>query len=195
MSVSKKMPDIDIFLKLKSGNTKAFELIYHKYWSKLFDQAYKRLADEEIVKEFIQELFTELWQNREVIQIHTSISSYLHQALKFKIYNYYKLQQVQDRYRQFVYEQHGPHSTNNLTEERINYIDLHQALKKSIEKLPNQTRRAYKLKQEGGLTYPEIAAVLKISTSTVEKHIIKALKVIRRELKHFIWLLFTIFLK
>lgn len=189
------MSDIDIFHKLKSGNIKAFELIYCKYWSILFDQAYRRFADEEIVKEFIQELFTELWQNKETIKIHTSISSYLHQALKFKIYNHYKSQQVQERYRQFIHKQGHLHPTHNLTEERINYIDLHQALEKSIEKLPKQTKRAYKLKQEGGLTYPEIAATLKISTSTVEKHIIKALKVIREELKHFIWLLFLLFLK
>ncbi|QNL51664.1 RNA polymerase sigma-70 factor [Olivibacter sp. SDN3] len=193
MSVSKKMSEIDIFQKLKSGNIKAFEQIYHKYWPKLFDQAHRRLADDEIVKEFIQDLFTELWQNRETIKIHTSISSYLHQALKFKIYNYYKSQQVQERYKQFIDTQRPPHLTNNITEERINYIDLHQALKHSIEKLPNQTKLAYKLKQEGGLTYSEIAATLKISTSTVEKHIMKALKLIREELKHFIWLLFILF--
>jgi len=193
MSVNKKMSEIDIFQKLKSGDTKAFEQIYYKYWSKLFDQAYRRLADEEIVKELIQDLFTELWQKREIIKIHTSISSYLHQALKFKIYNYYKSQQVQERYRQFINTQSKPHLVNNLTEERINYIDLHQALKKSIEKLPKQTKRAYTLKQEGGLTYPEIAATLKISTSTVEKHIIKALKAIREELKYFIWLLLILF--
>lgn len=194
MSVNKKMSDIDIFQKLKTGDIKAFEQIYDKYWSKLFDQAHRRLADEEIVKEFIQDLFTELWLNKDKIEIHTSLSSYLQQSLKFKIFNHYKSQQVQERYKEFVNIQASLHTNNsNQTEEHLNYIDLHQALKKCIEKLPKQARRVYKLKQEDGLTYPEIAALLQISISTVEKHIIKALKIIREELKYFFWLLFFIF--
>ncbi|SEM15351.1 RNA polymerase sigma-70 factor, ECF subfamily [Olivibacter domesticus] len=188
------MSDIDIFQKLKSGDIKAFEQIYDKYWSKLFDQAHRRLADEEIVKEFIQDLFTELWLNKGKIEIHTSLSSYLQQSLKFKIFNHYKSQQVQERYKEFVNIQASLRSGNsNQTEEHLNYTDLHQALKKCIEKLPKQAQRVYKLKQEDGLTYPEIAALLQISISTVEKHIIRALKTIREELKYFFLLLFFIF--
>lgn len=194
MSETNKSSDIEIFKRLKSGNTQAFEIIYQKYWQRLFDQAYRRTGDEELVKEIIQDLFTELWQNKHRIEIHSSLASYLQQSLKYKLYNHYKSKQVQERYTQFVSQRTSiDFLGDNQIEKQVNYSDLSNALKRCIEKLPKQAKCVYKLQQDEGLSYSEIAAHLHISVSTVEKHIIKALKTIREELKYFILAFFLLF--
>lgn len=59
-------------------------------------------------------------------------------------------------------------------------------LKKTISDLPPQTRNVFILHKIRGLSYREVAAMLDISESAVEKHISKGLKRCRTQLgKHF----------
>lgn len=55
-------------------------------------------------------------------------------------------------------------------------------LEQSIEKLPQKYRRTFLLSRVQDKTYKEISIMLDISESTVEKHIIKALKYLRDQL-------------
>lgn len=53
----------------------------------------------------------------------------------------------------------------------------------AIDELPPNCRRAFVLHRRLGLSYPEIAAELGVSTSMVEKHVIHALRHCRRRLQ------------
>ena len=52
----------------------------------------------------------------------------------------------------------------------------------AINSLPENSRRAFKMNRFDGLSYKEIALALNVSTSSVEKYMIQALKVLRAEL-------------
>lgn len=56
---------------------------------------------------------------------------------------------------------------------------------KVIDSLPAQCREAFRLSREEQLSYKAIAARMNISVNTVEKHIGKALKILKRELKDY----------
>lgn len=168
---------------LKEGRRNAFMQIYDTYWQSLFNHAYKRLQNREVVQELIQDLFTELWQKRKNLLIHTSLSAYLHQSLKYKVLNYIKAEMVREKYAETVRQQ--PLVYGNAVEENVLFTELNKALKKEISLLSPQSRRVYQLKHENGLSYAEISKHLNISVSTVEKHMIKALKKLRENLKEF----------
>jgi len=51
---------------LSQGDAKAFEEIYVRYWYQLFEIAHRKLNSREAGEELVQELFTALWQKREV---------------------------------------------------------------------------------------------------------------------------------
>lgn len=61
---------------LKGGDCLAFEVIYKRYWNKLFCAALKRIAKKDVCEEFIQDIFTSLWIKRESADIK-NLSAYL----------------------------------------------------------------------------------------------------------------------
>lgn len=56
-------------------------------------------------------------------------------------------------------------------------------LEQTMQNLPEKYRRTFLLSRVDGLTYAEIASELGISVSTVEKHIIKVLGHLRKQLQ------------
>lgn len=183
MSIQKSFIEEKLIQLLKEDSKDAFVQIYDTYWQSLFNHAYKRLPEREIVQELIQDLFTEFWQKRKSLTIHSSLPAYLHQSLKYKVLNHIKAEMVRERYMDYV--QNQTTQDCNEVEKVLFFNELHKALKKEIALLSPQSQLVYQLKQEKGLSYKEISQHLKISVSTVEKHMIKALKTLRENLKEY----------
>jgi|SRR5690606_19891831 len=181
--MERKLNEKAVLERLKENDSSAFEWIYNRYWEALFNHAYNYLRDENETKELIQDLFVELWQKRHALDIHTSLSGYLQSALRFKILNHVKASIVREKYAASI--QRNKFVSHSHVEDEINYSELHTALHAALELLPAQPRRVYELRQNGGLSYTEIAESLRISVSTVEKHMIKALKHLRKSLQRF----------
>ncbi len=179
-----KFDEESVLNQFRQGDDRAFEAIYEYYWERLFNQAYSRLRNENDTKELIQDLFTELWQKRDTIQIHTSLDGYLQSALKFKIFNHMKAMLVREKYASSIKQL--KFTMPSQVEEEINYIELNTALQAALQRLPAQPRHVYELRYGRGMSYAEIANLMHISISTVEKHMAKALKSIRKQLKRFI---------
>jgi RNA polymerase sigma factor (sigma-70 family) len=75
--------DLALFASIKQGDVSAFENIYNTYWFVLFDTAYKRLKDKEKCQDIIQNVFTDLWNRRERLEIENP-EAYLHTAVRFQ---------------------------------------------------------------------------------------------------------------
>jgi len=183
MSANIKNINEDLLIRLKNGDKSAFKCVYDRYWSILFNQAYKRLPNEEIVKGLIQDLFADIWENRHRLVIQTSLAAYLSQSLKYKVFNYIKAQIIREKYSLGQYEHAKNSNTDNQTEQQVNYGELQKILSQCISTLPLQPQKVYLLKHENDMSYLEIAAQLEISVSTVEKHMIKALRIIRKRIR------------
>lgn len=184
--------DVQLLQLIKGGDRKAFESIYKKYWPILFDTAYKRVKSKEAAEEIIQELFTYLWCKREELQLTHSFSTYIHVALKYRIFNYIRKETNNNKYVDHI-KKSQPHF-NNAVEESVLYNELNLALEKEINNLPKKCKQVFHLSRKENLTLKEIAAELDISINTVEKHLGKALKIIRGNLKDYVATITFLFL-
>lgn len=180
-------PDDELLSRLREGNRDAFAQLYKKYWRRLFDSAYKRLQLREECEEIIQEIFIDLWTKRENLLITVSLEAYLFGALRFGIYNFIRSRKIRDSYLDHLLHTSDPEQ--NYIEDRLYYEELSQALDKSIQNLPEKFRKVYLLSRSENLTYKEIAIRLNLPMDTVEKHMGRALKILRDNLKDFAWLL------
>jgi RNA polymerase sigma-70 factor (ECF subfamily) len=63
------------------------------------------------------------------------------------------------------------------------HTELKNRIRESINTLPEKCRQAFMLNHYDSMSYKDVAAEMGISIKTVEKHIGKALQVLRRELK------------
>src|SRR5688572_24325986 len=83
----KAYSDEGLLKLLKRQELGAFEEIYMRYWKKLYTAAYKRVQSREISEELVQDIFTSLWVNRQVLKVET-LSAYLYSAIKYKVINH-----------------------------------------------------------------------------------------------------------
>lgn len=173
--------DDHLINRVVEGHEDAFVALYDKYWKKLYNYGYSKLGKREIVEGFVQELFIDLWMKRSTIDIHTSVSSYLFTALKYKVLNYHKAQNIREKF--MVTEKSKGETKISQVEEEVLFKDLKSHIHQVIVDFPSQRKKAYELRFNDELSYIEIADTMSISVSTVEKHIIKSLKIIRDRLK------------
>src|SRR5690554_3447737 len=130
MKFSNTYSDEELLELLKGGDRKAFECLYRKYWSRLFDSAYKRLKSKEAVEEIIQELFISIWCKRETIEITHSLSTYLYASLKYRIFNHIRSEIVKNKYIESIKHNQAHH--DYAVEESILYNELNSVIEGKI---------------------------------------------------------------
>lgn len=175
--------DADLIQLWIKGDEAAFDTLYRRYVVRLLNTAFQKTGSRELSQELVQEVFMELYLHRNQLAIHTSLQGYLFTILKNKIFNYYRHELVQKKYRQFITlrgEQHAPDSGRALEGK-----ELQDRIRTLIQELPLQCRTVFLLSREGQLSNKEIAEQLHISVNTVEQHIRKARRMLREALGNY----------
>lgn len=167
---------------IKSGNKVAFDQLFLEYYSFLCNYAYKFLSEKEASEEVVQDIFFNLWNKREQLEITTSIKSYLFQSVKNKCLTLIKHLEVREEYKQhnkeiISYYEKQDQSTDS---------ELAEMIDSAINKLPEERQKVFRLSRYEGLKYQEIADHLNISVKTVEAQMSKALRFLREELKDYL---------
>ncbi len=91
-----------------------------------------------------------------------------------------------DRIRRATLERKHMQQADEATQSVEDTVQAQQAIdtvQQALTELPSKCRQAFTLHRHTGLSYPEIAAQLDVSTSMVEKYIIQALKHFRNKLE------------
>ena len=169
---------------LINENEAIFEQLFKKHFRELHAYAYSLLKDWDIAEEIVQALFLKLWEKNEWAHIQTSIKSYLYKSVYHDSLNHIRRQKVQLRYQTLT-----AHSMKNHTDDaagKLKMSELEQHLNKALNKLPEKCRAIFHLSRFEELKYQEIATQFNISIKTVETHMGKALRILRKEMKEFL---------
>lgn len=62
----------DLIDRLQKSDEQAFADIFQAYWKKLFAAAYRRVNDEQLAQDITQEIFMQLWDKRESLNVTTA---------------------------------------------------------------------------------------------------------------------------
>ncbi len=168
-----------------------YELLFNKHYSRMVAYAYNFLKEQEASEEICQEVFFQLWINREKTEIKTAISSYLYRAVRNRCINLIKHIDIRENYKQYNSEQlesNQSHSTDTLT-----VSELDQKIRTAIDQMPLQRKKIFIMSRYEELTYKEIAEKMGLSKKTIENQMGKALQYLREELKDYLPLLLIFF--
>lgn len=175
--------DENLLKLVQQEDNVAFTEVYNRYWKQLYLSAYRHLKVGALAEEVVQEVFVSFYLNSEKVVIKESLKGYLYTLVKHKVLNEIRSTIVRNTYRtninpaeKIVYE--NPLSQLALAELQvlINHTILH---------LPEKCQEAYRLSRNEDLSHQNVAEEMGISVSTVEKHIGKALKVLRKNINHY----------
>jgi len=158
------------------NDQRAFDEIYHRCKPALIDNAYRKLQSRESAEDLVHDIFLSLYAKTEVLEFTVSLKAYLHTALKYKVQNELRNRLVRERHKKFLF--FSPNCKNDFAN-NLEYSECKKKVHSTIASLPDKCRRAFVMSRELDYSYKDISGNLGISVSTVEKHISKALKVLR----------------
>lgn len=174
-----------ILISFEALTIKEYKKIFEQFYSDLCNFAYSFVKRAEIAEDIVQDVFLMIWENRQKLQLHTSLRSYLFTSVRNKSLNYLKSKVADvnlcDEWANEIADETG--EGNEMSIEAINL---------AIEKLPEKCKIIFNLSKFKGYSYIEIATELNLSIKTVETQMGIALKKIRHYVKdfHFFFLFF-----
>jgi len=188
--------DIDrvVLLKLKEGQSAAFELLFWKYNAKLYNFVYNILYDKSLAEDITQSAFLKIWERREDIDPDKSFSAYLFVIARNLVYKETERLIHESNYLMASKEQNGNAEVDNQTSEKLDATFVEQYIDKIIEQLPPSRREIFVLSRKNGFSNKEIAQRLAISEKTVETQIYRSLQFLKERMKGHIVVLSLFFL-
>ncbi len=169
---------------LRAGNHKAYEMLFTQWYAPLCDYAYGIIYNMAEAEDIVQKMFCRLWDQRNKIEIHTSIKSYLYKMVHNDSLNRIKQQKIREGHHQYL--AYAMNSTVENTSDLATHNELNKKIEAAIGNLPPRCREVFELSRFEYLSYAEIAQKLDIASGTVEKQIMKALRLLRVELQDYL---------
>ncbi|NGM62146.1 RNA polymerase sigma-70 factor [Sphingobacterium sp. SGG-5] len=181
MAVYETMSDQQLMDLFCSKDEVAFKELYNRYWETLLDSAFRRLGSIEQAEEIVQDIFVSLYLKQETLQIRTSVIGYLKNALKFKVLDVLRHQITHEKFVTHTLRAPGEYA---LTPDEILQIkELKEKIDRITQQMPEKCREVFLLSRAENLSNKKIATLLGISVSTVEKHIRKAMHILKDNFK------------
>ena len=179
----------ELIEKLAQGDQFSFGMVFHLYYSRLYHFAFHYLNEEEASKDTVQDVFTSVWDEREKLAGVKNLSSWLYTIAKnlcLKKIDHLKVRQKHADELKYRYLNVVQLSLNDLDTSPVLFDEISWIMDQTLHQLPAQGRQIFELSRFENKKNAEIAAELHISVKTVEAHITRALKDLRKALRHYL---------
>jgi RNA polymerase sigma-70 factor (ECF subfamily) len=98
MPIYSKLGDCELAGLLKEGDQVAYTEIFERYKMILYRHAFRLLNDRDQAQDVTQDLFLALWQKKDTILFHTSLSAYLYSSVQNRIFDLIKHEKIAVKY-------------------------------------------------------------------------------------------------
>ncbi|MET3606925.1 RNA polymerase sigma-70 factor (ECF subfamily) [Mucilaginibacter rubeus] len=178
---------------LNDSDHRAYTEIYHRYFDLIFRHAFKKLRDEDVAKDIVQEVFSNLWLKRSAYVIGQNLGGYLFTAVRNRIFNFWAHEKVESAYWDSFadysdIEQYADASTDYLIRER----QLMEYIERQVRQFSPRMREIFELSRKEYLSHREIAERLETTEGNVSKQLTNALRILRARLGAFTILLLIV---
>lgn len=177
--------DASLIIQIRSGDYAAFTLLYNKYIQQLTQYGLKFIPDLPAVEDCLHDVFVWLWANRQKLQVHTSMKSYLFKSVRTTILHWLK---KQHRLRSLNPgdEPTYPFELQLTPETLVLYTESQRQLRQRIENvlrtLTAKQKEVIYLRYYEGLHFEDIAQNMNLSVKACYKLMGRAIAVLRENM-------------
>lgn len=162
------LSDNFLLQQIKNNDHSAFDVLFERYWKKLYQSALARINDKEVAQDIVQELFIKLWDRRAELDIKSSFENYLLNAVRFNVISYYRSKKVTEANLQSALDR------IDILEESIHslsdYLELEKILQDAVNQMPEMLKRVYQLRSEN-LSIKDIGNEVGLAEQTVKNYL------------------------
>ncbi len=169
-----------LLLRAAAGHEESFTQLFFLYRHKLYSFLLRLTESPEMTEDVIQDVFLKLWKDREHLVNIEQFGGYIYRMAQHHVLN---------AFRRMAKEALIMAELTRTTEaasadagEQLRIREVREKLQYALDHLPPKQKLVYTLSREQGLKHEEIARQLNISPSTVNNHMIAALRSIRQQL-------------
>ena len=163
--------------EIKDGDLRAYYKVFEQYHVRLYQFIYKYTQSVYLSEEVVQLSFMKLWEKRESLSENYAVSTQLFRIAKSTLIDLIRREKIRETQELSDIFISGPSE-----EEKGFYKEDLRIVLSAIDELPPQCQQVFKLSRLSNLSHREISEQLSISPKTIETHISKALKYIRKSL-------------
>ena len=190
MAISNLSTYDQLWQAIQRDDKRAFEELYKRIVLPLSKLAYGLLKDKELTRDILQDIFVSLYMRRHELASDINIGGYLHNAVRYKSSTVLRDRLAKEPHHLYLLKKEQEKEL--LQSDPYEYTALKKRIREGIDSLPEKCRQAFMMNHYGSLSYKAIAHEMGISVKTVEKHISKALQLLRKELSEEQYMCITI---
>ncbi len=163
-----------LLMQLQEGKRTAFNILYNKYWEQTYSNAYKRLRDEDLAKDIVQEIFVSIWVNR-----HSPISNlpaYLSISVRNQVF---KIAAKSKNLTPYLEVFDNIPAQNEKADGNLLWQEFYHSYEKLLSTLPPKRQQIFRLRFHDDIPTKTIASQMRISRKTVQNQLGKAIEQLR----------------
>lgn len=170
------IPQDDILLLklIKEGDEHAFKHLFDTYFVSLCRYINLYLDNYAESEELALDIFMNVWENRERVEIRLSLKAYLFQAARNRSLNC-----LRDRKNASPIDESLQETLVSNDYPSLEMEELNRLIEEAVASLPQRCKEVFLKSRQESMSNKEIADSMDISVKTVEAQITKALKLIR----------------
>lgn len=178
-----------LVIGLKSGSEESYRILYDLWFSRLYRFVLRYVKSEPVTDDIVQETFLNIWIHRESINPCMSFKSYLFTIAYHFLIKELRRQLNTPLMKDYVACCSELSTCDNEQVEKLELKQFQDSLNRAKKKLSPRQRQIFELNKEGNATIAEIAASLSITEQVVRNQLSAALKIVRKELCQYPYLL------
>lgn len=172
--------DRALVAKLRAGDIRAFELLFHAYFQPLWRFALRYVRASDVAEDLVQTVFEQVWSHRETLTVSGDLRSYLFRAVRNRTINTRKHAVVEARVLDLATKVESVTAADPglMPDEAV----FRAQVRRCVDGLPEPRRTAVILRYYEGLGFAEIADVLGSSVKATEMLVARAVRSLRESL-------------
>jgi RNA polymerase sigma factor (sigma-70 family) len=160
---------------IKQGDENAFREAFFHYRKKLEAFFLKKCNDPQDASDLVQTTFLKLWQYRASLNEDYELGQHIFQIAKTVFIDYLRKQNKQKHQKIAPSTDWQPVAQGYQPE-----YDMRQKLHLALQGMPEMRKKVFELNRLEGYSYLEIANIFSISVKSVDNHISKAVRHLRK---------------
>lgn len=175
------MNDKEILIAFSKGNPEAFEMIYNRFYGKIFFIAREYLHYEEDVKDIRSGCFIKLWELRDSLRFETmgALYGWLRSTTMNACIDYLRMLSHRENKQYRVLQDYIIDHQEEIHEISDKEAIVVERLLKRLESLPPKFSTVFKMRCFDELKFIEISERLHADLSTVKKRYARAVKLMK----------------
>jgi RNA polymerase sigma-70 factor (ECF subfamily) len=192
----KNFSDQALISLVKLGDKDAFNILVKRYEKKILNILYLQLGPINELEDLAQEVFLKVFKNLSKFRGESQFSTWLYRIAMNISYDYKRKNKINifsldenldedsdDTFKDFLTDSHED------LEKRIEREEIQKKIRNAIRNLPKEYQEVLILREFEGLSYKEIADILKCPVGTIESRLFRAReelkKIVKKELQEY----------